>query len=227
MKTKIEIKSAFGSVLFEFEKENNTIKDTLVEAVKQGANLRGANLDGANLGGAYLDGAYLDGANLGGAYLRGANLGGAYLRGANLDGANLGGAYLRGAYLDGANLGGAYLRGANLDGAYLDGAYLGGAYLRGANLRGANLDGAYLRGAYLDEWGKIQSPSDILIVGAIGSRNGYTTIFHTDKGLFVQCGCFKGTLDEFEAKVKETHQGNKHERDYLALIQFAKVKFEV
>lgn len=34
-------------------------------------------------------------------------------------------------------------------------------------------------------------------------------------------------LDEFEAKVKETHHGNKHERDYLALIQFVKVKFEL
>ena len=137
MKTKIEIKSVFGNVLFEFEKENNTVKDTLVEAVK-----------------------------------RGADLGGAYL----------GGADLRGAYLGGADLGG---------------------------------------------WGKIQSPSDILIVGVIGSRNGYTTIFHTDKGIFVQCGCFKGTLEEFEAKVKKTHQGNKHERDYLALIEFVKVKFEV
>lgn len=157
MKTKIEIKSVFGDVIFEFEKENNSIKDTLVEAVKQGANLRGADL-------------------------RGADLRDADLRGADLSGADLSGAYLSGAYLSGADL---------------------------------------------SEWGKIQSPSDVLIVGAIGSRNGYTTIFHTDKGVFVQCGCFKGTLDEFESKVKETHQGNKHERDYLALIQFAKVKFEV
>ena len=197
MKTKIEIKSIFGYILFEFEKENNTIKDTLVEAVKRGADLGGANLGGADL----------DGANLGGANLRYANLGGA-----NLDGANL----------DGANLGGANLRYANLDGANLDGADLGGA-----NLGGANLGGANLRGAYLDCWGKLQSTSDILIVGLIGSRNDHTTIFHTDKGTFVKCGCFKGTLEEFEAKVKETHQGNNHEKDYLALIQFAKIKFGV
>ena len=192
MKTKIEIKSVFGKVLFEFEKGNNTIKDTLIEAVKSGADLRGAYLRYADLRGADLRGADLVGADL-----RGADLGGAYLRYADLRGADLRGAYLRYADLRGADLGGAYLR-------YAD-----------------------LRGADLGEWGKIQSPSDILIVGTIGSRNGYTTIFHTDKGLFVQCGCFKGTLDEFEAKVKETHQGNKHERDYLALIQFVKVKFEV
>ena len=127
MKTKIEIESIFGDILFEFEKKNNTIKDTLVEAVKRGADLCGANLGGADL----------------------------------------------------------------------------------------------------DCWGKLQSTSDILIVGLIGSRNDNTTIFHTDKGIFVKCGCFKGTLEEFEAKVKETHQGNNHEKDYLALIQFAKIKFEL
>ena len=61
-KVKIQIKSVFGNVLFEYEKEDNTIKDTLVEAVKGGANLRGAYLRDANLGGAYLRGANLRGA---------------------------------------------------------------------------------------------------------------------------------------------------------------------
>ena len=83
MKTKIEIKSIFGNILFEFEKENNTIKETIEEAVKSGANLRGANLRDANL-----CGANLHGADLCGAYLRDANLCGAYLHGAYLRGAN-------------------------------------------------------------------------------------------------------------------------------------------
>ena len=77
MKIKIDIKSVFGNVLFSFEKENNTIKDTLEEA-----NLRGADLGDADL----------ISANLGDAELRGANLGGANLRGAELEGANLAGA---------------------------------------------------------------------------------------------------------------------------------------
>lgn len=42
MKIRIDIKSIFGNVLFSLEKENNTIKDTLVEANLRGANLRGA-----------------------------------------------------------------------------------------------------------------------------------------------------------------------------------------
>jgi hypothetical protein len=50
MKIKIEIKSWYtGSVLFEYESEGNTVKNTLLEAVKSGANLRGANLGDANL----------------------------------------------------------------------------------------------------------------------------------------------------------------------------------
>jgi hypothetical protein len=99
MKTKIEIKSIWGNLLFEFEKENNTVKDTVMEAVNKKADLRGADLQGAYLRGADLQGAYLQGADLQGAYLQGADLRGAYLQGAYLQGADLRGAYLRGAYL--------------------------------------------------------------------------------------------------------------------------------
>ena len=200
--TKIEIKTIWGDIIFTHEKENNTVKDTLQEAVKSGADLRGANLRGADLRGADLGGANLGGAYLGGAYLRGADLGGAYL----------GGAYLRGAYLGGADLRGADLGGADLGGANLGGADLGGAYLRGADLGG--------------EWGKLEKNADIFIAGPLGSRNGYTTFFHTDKGIFVQCGCFRGTLDEFVAKVKETHNENEHARNYLAIVEFVKQKYQ-
>lgn len=53
MKIKIEIKHYLkGDVLFEYEKENNTLKDTLIEGVKRGADLRGADLYCADLCGA-------------------------------------------------------------------------------------------------------------------------------------------------------------------------------
>jgi hypothetical protein len=122
---KIEIKHRWtGSILFEYSKENNTIKDTLIEAVKNKADLRDADLRGA-----YLQGAYL----------RDADLRGAYLRDADLQGADLRGAYLRDADLRGAYLQGAYLQGAYLQGAYLRGAYLQGAYLRDADLQGVKI----------------------------------------------------------------------------------------
>ena len=69
-KTKIQIKSIWGSLLFEYESENNTIKKTLSEANLSEANLSGANLSGANLSEAYLRGAYLSEANLSEAYLK-------------------------------------------------------------------------------------------------------------------------------------------------------------
>ncbi len=85
-KIKIEIKHwVTGSILFEFEKENNTLRDTVIEANLRGANLRGANLRGANLYEANLYGANLRGANLYEADLRGADLYEADLRGADLE----------------------------------------------------------------------------------------------------------------------------------------------
>ena len=122
---------------------------------------------------------------------------------------------------------GANLRGADLYGADLRGANLRGADLRGADLYGADLYGANLYGANLgEEWGKLEKNTDIFIAGPLGSRNGYTTFFHTDKGIFVQCGCFRGTLEEFTAKVKETHNDNEHARNYLAIAEFVKQKYQ-
>ena len=132
MKIKIQIKSIFGSVLFEYSKENNTIKDTLREATLRGANLRGADLREADLRGADLYGADLYGANLRGADLREADLREANLYGADLRGADLREADLREADLYEANLYGADLRGAdhNEGTAFLlsqcpDGAFIG------------------------------------------------------------------------------------------------------
>ena len=54
MKTKIEIKSINGKILFEFEKEDNTVKGAVIEAVKSGTDLSRADLSGAYLSGAGL-----------------------------------------------------------------------------------------------------------------------------------------------------------------------------
>ena len=49
MKTKIQIKSVLGKLLFEYECENNSIKKTVEKAVKEKADLRSANLRSADL----------------------------------------------------------------------------------------------------------------------------------------------------------------------------------
>ena len=125
---KIEIRNRWtGSVVFEYTKEGNTITETVLDAIRRGADLCDADLCGANL----CDADLCD-----------ANLCGAYLCDANLRSANLSGANLRDADLRCADLCGANLRDADLRGADLRGANLYGADLRGANLR--NAKGCYL-----------------------------------------------------------------------------------
>jgi carbonic anhydrase/acetyltransferase-like protein (isoleucine patch superfamily) len=72
----------------------------------------------------------------------------------------------------------------------------------------------------------ISNTNDILTVGIIGSRDDWTTV-HKDAriGARVSCGCFTGTLDEFAAKVRETHGNNIHAQEYNALIALARIRF--
>ncbi len=128
----INIKSICGQVLYSSDKL--TLIEAVIEAIKSGADLSGADLSDANLRSADLSGANLRSADLSGANLSGANLSGANFRSANLRSADL-----RSANLRNANLSGADLRNANLSGADLRNANLSGADLRNANLSGATL----------------------------------------------------------------------------------------
>ena len=77
------------SVVYSHDCEDNTIKKTVEQAVKEGRSLFNADLAGADLSGADLFGANLDYANLYMADLSDANLQGAHLYGANLHYSNL------------------------------------------------------------------------------------------------------------------------------------------
>lgn len=69
------------------------------------------------------------------------------------------------------------------------------------------------------------STNEFLVVGPIGSRSE-NTLFQknedTPGGISVFCGCFYGSIDEFETAVRVNHNGSEHERNYLAAISFAK-----
>jgi hypothetical protein len=102
---------------------------------------------------------------------------------------------------------------ANLCGANLCGANLCGANLRDANLRGANLCGANLCGAKTDK--------RYIVISCIGSRKGSTTYCFDDD--HVWCGCFKGSLSDFEKAVNETHTNNqRYLKEYMGVIQYIK-----
>ena len=144
MKTKIQIKSVFGKVIFEFEKENNTFRDTVSEAIKSSADLSPADLRYADLGSADLSYADLGSADLSYADLRSANLSYADLRSADLSYADLSYVALLSADLRSADLRDADLRYADLRYADLSYVALRSANLRSANLRYANLSSANL-----------------------------------------------------------------------------------
>ena len=140
------------------------------------------------------------------------------LSGADLSYSNLSGADLSGADLSGANLSGADLRGANLSYSNLSASNLSASNLRGANLsdsdlRGVDLSGADLSGANLSD--------SFITIGQVGSRKD-TTIINLTKQL-VWCGCFYGTITEFESKVKDTHKDNpQYLKEYTGAIAYVK-----
>jgi carbonic anhydrase/acetyltransferase-like protein (isoleucine patch superfamily) len=72
----------------------------------------------------------------------------------------------------------------------------------------------------------ISQTNDILTIGAIGSGERWTTIFkEANIGVRVSCGSFTGSLDEFAAKVRETHGNNTLVQEYNALIALARIRF--
>lgn len=72
--------------------------------------------------------------------------------------------------------------------------------------------------------GDIDSRSDFICVGPIGSRDAYTT-YNLKTGT-VCTGCFRGTLQEFEERVIAVHGavdgGDKHYKPYMNLIEYFK-----
>jgi hypothetical protein len=57
---------------------------------------------------------------------------------------------------------------------------------------------------------------------SLGSRNSQTTFYWNKEKEQIVCGCFKGTLQEFESKVKETHNDNKYAQGYFKWIDAVK-----
>lgn len=207
MKSKIQIKSWLGHILFEHEEEDNTIAKTVIKAVKFGANLIGTDLSGVDLSGVDLSGTDFYGTDLTRANLTGVNLSRANLTRANLIGADLTEANLIATNLTRANLTGANLTGANLYGTDLTGANLVGANLTKANLTKANLYG-------------------YIYIGPVGSRKSYLCARWEDDKYIVQTGCFRGTLEEFKNKVKETHKSGVHRDEYLLAIKLMELRMK-
>src|SRR3990167_203864 len=110
--------------------------------------------------------------------------------------------------------------GADLSGADLYGADLSGADLSGANLSGADLSRASLYGA--------KGVKDFMNIGRIGSRDDCLVAIKNDKDeIKIIAGCWSGSIDEFEKRVKEVHGKNKHGKNYALAIKLIRQRMDV
>ncbi len=57
----------------------------------------------------------------------------------------------------------------------------------------------------------------------LGSRNSNTTYYWNDDKEQIVCGCFKGTMEEFKSKIKETHGDNDFAKGYYKWIEAVEI----
>ena len=75
---------------------------------------------------------------------------------------------------------------------------------------------------------KVFSASHVLVIGAIGSRNDFTTFFRDkDNEITVKCGCFLGKIYKFLEKVCETHGDSKYAIVYKTAVEIAKQQIDL
>lgn len=73
---------------------------------------------------------------------------------------------------------------------------------------------------------RVEGNADFSIIGGFGSFFRTTTFFRCQDGkVRTQCGCFYGDLDEFRAKVKETHGESKMAKEYLMIADLMEMHF--
>ena len=79
-------------------------------------------------------------------------------------------------------------------------------------------------------WGNAEvfSASHVLVIGAIGSRDDFTTFFRDkDNEITVKCGCFLGKIDKFLEKVIQTHGDSKYALVYRAAVEVARLQIDL
>lgn len=88
---------------------------------------------------------------------------------------------------------------------------------------------AWVRGnAEVYDEAEIFSARHVLVIGAIGSRDDFTT-FYRDKEneITVKCGCFLGKMDKFLEKVTQTHGDSNYALVYRAAVEVARLQIDL
>ena len=71
---------------------------------------------------------------------------------------------------------------------------------------------------------RVYGDAEVIWISHVGSESGTLTLFRTKDGALVNRGCFTGTLDEFEAAVRERHTDSLHAQEYLLIVQLMRLR---
>ena len=130
------------------------------------------------------------------------------------------GGTIRGGTIRGGTIRGGTIKGGTIWGGTIEGGTIEGGTIRGGTIEGGTIEGGTIRG------GTIRG-GDFLTVSPIGSENGQFTAEVTEDGdIICNRGCFKGTLEEFEAAVSKTHGSNPTASEYGLVIQLVRMRLE-
>ena len=73
----------------------------------------------------------------------------------------------------------------------------------------------------------VSGDASIMWISNIGSRSDTTTFFlDQKKEIIVNCGCFHGTIEQFQEAVEKKHGDNLHGKMYRLAIEMAKMKLQ-
>jgi acyl-[acyl carrier protein]--UDP-N-acetylglucosamine O-acyltransferase len=71
----------------------------------------------------------------------------------------------------------------------------------------------------------IQLQYDLVTINNLGSRNAPLSAVKIKDIVHVATGCFSGTIDEFDKRVKEVHGESEHGTAYRNVINYVKLHF--
>jgi acetyltransferase-like isoleucine patch superfamily enzyme len=77
-------------------------------------------------------------------------------------------------------------------------------------------------GVVIPKAANIQLQYDLVTINNLGSRNAPLSAVKIKDIVHVATGCFSGTIDEFDKKVKEVHEESEHGMRYLKAIKYIK-----
>lgn len=81
--------------------------------------------------------------------------------------------------------------------------------------------------AWVTDGARLSKKEHLLCIGPIGSESRNVTFFRGEDKILVRCGCFASDVDNFRAKVVETHGSGKHGVTYALAADLAEAQIDL